>query len=97
MMVSSKENLKKTLGHKSPYYDKNGNSLCLGDDVTFNGRPGYQIRIRDDEWVICPVGALCYHPIEDNKYANKKGMIKKVGKTNSITMTGGLMCQELVR
>ncbi len=85
------------LGDKSPYFDKNKEPLCLGDDVKFKGEKGYQIRRRDKKWVIYPIGALCYYSIEESNFANKKNIIKNITKSNSITMCSGLMCQELVR
>lgn len=67
----------KKIGSKSPYFDKNKNRLCLGDDVKFCGMSGYQIRIRDEEWVVYPIGSLCYYCIRENNYADKNGVIKK--------------------
>jgi len=95
-MIKNIKNIKR--GAKSPYFDKNKEPLCLGDDVKFRGKEGHQIRIRDNRWVISPVGVICYFPIEDNNYyADKNGIIKDIEKTNTMTACVGFMCQELVR
>jgi len=92
------KNLKKLKrGAKSPYFDKNKKSLCLGDDVKYQGEKGFQIRIRCNEWVIFPIGSLCSYPIKDNYHADSNGIIKDVEKTNTMTVCVGLMNQELVR
>ena len=88
---------KMKLGDKSPYFDKNKEPLCLGDDIKLKGEKGFQIRIRYGLWVIYPIGALCYFPIEENDYTDKNNVIKNVEKTNSITSCVGLACQELVK
>lgn len=85
------------LGDKSPYFDKNKEQLCLGDDVTLDGEKGFQIRRRDKNWVIYPIGSICYYPIKNNYFTDKNNIIKRIEKTNSITTTIGFMCQELVR
>lgn len=93
-MIKNIKNLKR--GAKSPYFDKNKELLCLGDDVKFQGKEGHQVRIRDGEWVISPIGALCYFPIEKHS-VDKNGVIKQVEKTDAMTACVGFMCQELIR
>jgi hypothetical protein len=83
------------LGHKTPYFDKNKKRLCLGDDVIFENQGKCQIRYRYGRWAISPIGALCYFMLSE--YSNKNKIVKTIKKIDSITMTVGLMCQELVK
>lgn len=83
---------------QSPYFDKNGKPIFLGNDLKWDGKEGtYQMRIRHGYWVIYPIMSLCYFVIKDNKFKDSKNRLVDLELAGSISNYVGFIGQELIK